>query len=119
MKEVTANKDLVANCGLYCGACGAYLKERCPGCRENVKAKWCKIRTCCGEQAYASCAECKEFADPNDCRQFNSLISRLVGLALNSNRRACVLKIREIGLDGYAAFMAEKKRQTLPRRGSV
>jgi len=36
---------------------------------------------------------------------------------LNSNRQACVLKIRELGLDGYAAFMAERKRQTLPRRG--
>jgi hypothetical protein len=27
-----------------------------------------------------------------------------------------VLKIRELGVDDYAAFMAERKRQTLPRR---
>jgi hypothetical protein len=40
MKEVLVNKDLVAHCGLYCGACGAYLKGRCPGCHENVKAGW-------------------------------------------------------------------------------
>jgi len=66
MKEIAADKDLVACCGLYCGACGAYLKGRCPGCRENSKA--------------------------------------------------CVLKIRELGLEGYAAFMAQRKRQTLPRR---
>lgn len=29
---------------------------------------------------------------------------------------ACVLKIREIGLEDYAAFMTDRKRQTLPRR---
>jgi len=32
MKEIIADEKLVAKCGLYCGACGAYLKGRCPGC---------------------------------------------------------------------------------------
>lgn len=118
MRDVTINKDLVAYCGLYCGACRAYLKGRCPGCHDNVKAKWCKIRTCCGEHGYATCADCKDFADPNDCRKFNNLIANVIGVVLNSNRQACVLKIRELGLDDYAAFMAERKRQTIPRRGA-
>lgn len=38
MKQVVADPNLVAYCGLYCGACGAYLKERCPGCHSNAKA---------------------------------------------------------------------------------
>jgi len=38
MKTITSNAELVAYCGLYCGACGAYLKGRCPGCHENKKA---------------------------------------------------------------------------------
>lgn len=118
MKEIAVNKDLVAFCGLYCGACGAYLKGRCPGCHENAKAGWCKIRTCCPEHAHATCADCKEFGDPNDCRKFNNWVSTILGIVLNSNRRACVLKIRELGLDGFAAFMAERGRQTLPRRGA-
>ena len=117
MKEITVNEDLVAYCGLYCGACGAYLKGRCPGCHENAKAGWCKIRSCCPEHFYASCADCKEFGDPNDCRKFNNWIGKIVGFVLNSNRQACVLKIRELGPGGYAAFMAERRRQTLPRRG--
>jgi hypothetical protein len=46
-------------------------------------------------------------------------VSTVIGVVLNSDRRACVLKVRELGLDGYAAFMAERGRQTLPRRGRV
>lgn len=108
--------ELIAHCGLYCGACGSYLKGRCPGCRENAKASWCKVRTCCQAQAYASCADCSEHADPASCRRFDNVISRVFGLVFNSSRRACVLKIRELGPQGYAAFMAGQRRQSLPRR---
>jgi hypothetical protein len=117
MKSVTVDKELVAYCGLYCGACGAYLKGRCPGCHQNVKAGWCKIRACCVEHHYSTCAECSEFLDPNDCRKFNNLIAKVFGLVFNSNRQACVLKIRELGLEGYATLMTDKRRQSLPRRG--
>jgi hypothetical protein len=117
MKDVVVDKNLVAYCGLYCGACGAYLKGRCPGCQGNVKAKWCHIRACCGEHARTSCADCREFPEPNDCRKFNNLMARVIGIVLNSNRRACVLKLREVGLEEYAAFMAGQKRPSLRRRG--
>lgn len=116
MKEIVQDNSLVAYCGLYCGACGSYLKGRCPGCHENAKAGWCNVRSCCGEHHYASCADCKEFTDPNDCKKFNNFFSRVMGSILNSNRHACVLKIRELGVDGYAAFMTERKLQRLPRR---
>jgi hypothetical protein len=116
MKEITVNKDLVAYCGLYCGACPSYLKDRCPGCHENVKAKWCKIRACCAEHSYGTCADCKELTDPNYCGQFNNLIARTLGFLFNSNRPACVLKIRELGTDGFAKHMAENKRLSMPRR---
>jgi hypothetical protein len=118
MKEITADGELVAYCGLYCGACGSYLKGRCPGCHENVKAGWCKIRTCCAEHDYATCVDCREFTDPNRCGKFNNIVSKVIGVVLNSNRPACVLKVRELGLDGFAALMAKRKRQTLPRRGA-
>lgn len=117
MQEVRADRSLVAHCGLYCGACRSYLKGRCPGCRENAKATWCGVRRCCQENAYASCADCRNYLDPRDCRLFHNLVSRAIGLVLNSNRRSCILQIRELGLDGHAAFMAERRLQTLPRRG--
>ena len=34
------NPEKIAFCGLYCGACRQYLKEKCPGCRKNEKAKY-------------------------------------------------------------------------------
>lgn len=34
MRAIVSNPALIANCGLCCGACKAYLKEKCPGCAE-------------------------------------------------------------------------------------
>ena len=115
MKEITADGTLVAYCGLYCGACRAYLKGRCPGCRENEKASWCKVRSCCIENELGDCAACDEFPDPADCRKFNNFMSRLFGLVFRSDRRKCIARIGETGRDAYALEMAEKKIQTLRR----
>jgi hypothetical protein len=114
---MNANKELVACCGLYCGACRSLLKGRCPGCRDNARAKWCKVRTCCIEHGYASCADCAQHADPDACRRFNNIISKAMGLLFNSNRRACVLRIREVGAAQFAEQMAAQKRPSLPRCG--
>ena len=114
--EVKRDPKLVAYCGLYCAACGAYQKGRCPGCHDNVKATWCKVRACCGEHSYLTCADCKDFPNPNDCRKLNNFIAKIIGVVLNSNRQACVLKIRELGVDEYSGFMAAEGRQSLPRR---
>lgn len=117
MPEIRADRQLVARCGLYCGACGSYLKGRCPGCAGNEKASWCKVRSCCAEHQYGSCADCGEHEDPLQCGRFDNFFARVIGVVLNSDRAACIAKIRELGPDGYAAFMAERRRQTLPRRG--
>ena len=53
---------------------------------------------------------------PGGCGRFDNVISRVIGLVLNSNRRACVLKIRELGPQGYATLMAGERRHSLPRR---
>ena len=115
MKEIVSDPRLVAHCGLYCGACGAYLKERCPGCHENRKATWCKVRACCLGHQYPSCADCAEFADPNACRKFNNLIAKLFGLLFRSDRAACVAQLRQLGLQGHADDMAAHRRQTIKR----
>jgi hypothetical protein len=115
MREIVSDAELVAHCGLYCGACRAYLKERCPGCHENRKATWCGVRTCCMEHDYASCADCAEFADPKDCKKFNNVIAKLFGLLFRSNRPACIAQIRTLGLQGHADNMAENRRQTIKR----
>ena len=115
MATVPVDRELVAYCGLYCAACGAHRKGRCAGCHGNEKATWCKIRACCRESGYTTCADCTTYADPRDCRKFHNLISRVFGLVFRSNRRACILRIREVGPAAYAEEMAAKGRQSLPR----
>ena len=115
MKPIAAEAELIACCGLYCGACGAYRKGRCPGCRENQKAGWCKVRACCLENHWATCAECTKHDDVAQCRWYNNIIARLFGFIFRSNRRACVLRIKEIGRPAFADEMAEKGTPSLRR----
>jgi hypothetical protein len=114
-KEVVADPNLVAYCGLYCGACPRYLRAGCPGCLENERATWCAVRKCCKENELRTCADCASHSDPNSCRSYNNLIARAVGFFLRSNRRACILQIRELGVAGHAADMAQHRRMTIRR----
>lgn len=113
MKQIVADSSLVAHCGLYCGACGAYRKGRCPGCHENVKATWCKVRACCIEHAHTTCAECAAYPDPNDCKLFNNVVARLFGFVFRSDRRACIALIRAKGIEEHARAMAVSGRQSI------
>jgi hypothetical protein len=115
MKEIVTDEKQVAYCGLYCAACNAYLKGKCPGCHENAKAGWCKIRTCCSDNGYLSCAECHEIADPNDCKKFNNFISKVFAVVFRSNRAACIEQIKAEGMAGHARKMAAYGHQSLPR----
>ena len=39
MKNIKADKAMIAVCGLYCGACRKYLMDKCPGCRLTMQMK--------------------------------------------------------------------------------
>ncbi len=113
MEEIVVDPDLVAYCGLYCGACPRHIKGRCPGCRENEKATWCKIRTCCISGELTTCADCQPFPDPHGCRKFHNPFSRIIGFFLRSDRRACIEQIRERGIEGHASAMAALGRPSM------
>jgi hypothetical protein len=115
MKEIRSNPDLVAHCGLYCGACKSYLRERCPGCHENQKATWCKVRLCCMDNGYLSCTDCKEFASPMECKMFNNFMSKIFGFIFRSDRSACIEQIRKIGIQAHADDMTKQGRQSIRR----
>ncbi len=107
--------ELVAYCGLYCGACSKYLKGSCPGCHANEKATWCGVRTCNMENKYQSCAECKEFSDPMACKKYNNFMAKLFGFIFRSNRAACIEQIRQVGIDEHAKKMAESGMPSIKR----
>lgn len=115
MKEITANPDLVAYCGLYCGACKPYLIGKCSGCHNNEKATWCKIRGCCSENEYKSCADCKTYPDSVECKKLNNLISKIFAIIFGSNRNASLKRIQEIGYESYAQEMCKNKAQAIKR----
>jgi hypothetical protein len=115
MKEIVVDSKLIASCGLYCGACGKFLAEKCPGCAGNEKATWCGIRKCTIGHSWKSCAECTSFSDVTECKKFNNLMSKLFGLVFRSDRKACVERIRSVGRDQYAAEMAASKKPSLSR----
>ena len=116
MEQVKSDSTLVAYCGLYCGECKKYVTGKCPGCKKNEAATWCRTRKCCIENNYASCADCKKFADINQCKDFNNFISRIFGFIFNSNRKACIDLIRKSGYEGYAEEMVKNGKMSIKRR---
>ena len=115
MTEIVSDPALVACCGLYCGACKSYLKSRCPGCSENARATWCKVRACCMANGFASCADCVRFADIQNCRKFNNIFAKFFALVFRSDRAACIAQIRKLGLRGHAEEMAKAGRHSIKR----
>ena len=115
MREIVASPDLVAYCGLYCGACKSYLKGRCDGCHKNDKATWCSVRTCCRAGRLSSCAACADHPDPRQCAKFNNFMSRVFAFVFSSDRPACVAQIQRLGLEGHAESMARLRLQSIRR----
>ncbi len=109
MKDIITDKTLISKCGLYCGSCPKYLKDKCPGCDGYENATWCKLRSCCIEHGYGSCADCKEFENVMECKKYNNFISRVIGFVLRSDREAGIKMIKEKGYEEFATYMAENK----------
>lgn len=101
--SIAPQPDAVAACGLYCGACRKFVRGKCPGCKENEKAGWCKIRTCCREQGYRSCADCAP-EKWETCKIYRNLVGKIFAFVFRSDRDACIRRIRQTG---YAAFSRE------------
>ena len=113
MKDITINPQQIAACGLYCGACKKFLNGKCSGCKENEKASWCKIRGCCQEKGFHTCAECDK--DVKDCKIHNNFVGKIFAFLFNSDRASCIRYIRENGEDAFVEKMAKEKQMTMKR----
>ena len=72
MPEMKEYSDRVPACGVFCGGCPSYTREKkpCPGAGINVaRCEACKtFHLCCQERGITHCHECKEFP----CRKLRS-----------------------------------------------
>lgn len=107
--------NLIAACGLYCGGCGRLLAGKCPGCAETKKADWCKVRSCCREHNYATCAQCAQESDPANCKKLVNFISGIFSLIFKSDRPAAIRYIKTNGSEAYAALMSSRGTHCIKR----
>jgi hypothetical protein len=115
VKKIIVDNELISYCGLYCGSCKNYLKEKCPGCRTSGKYQKCKMRPCCLKNNLTSCADCKDFKNVLECKKYTNKLWNFLEFVFRTKRSACIELIREKGYDEFAQYMAEKKLTVLKR----
>lgn len=113
------NERLIAYCGLFCGNCKQYKKGKCPGCRDNVKAKWCKIRACGIENSYNTCADCTIESRVTDCKKYNTFVSGLIELFFNTDRSECISLIKKEETEAFIQLMEKSGKMSLPKKEKV
>jgi len=121
IQTVSFEKHLIAPCGMNCGTCLGYLREKnkCPGCRisssdKAVSVKRCTVTQCSHLQTTASkfCYDCEKFP----CRRIKDLDKRY-STKYRTSFIENLTMIKEEGLDRFLVF--ESKRRTCEHCGSV
>lgn len=113
--NTTDQVQLVAFCGLYCVNCGRYRKGKCPGCKDNQKATWCKIRTCCLEKDIANCSACDTYNDPKECGKFNNILSRVIEMISGTDRSLCIRYLQNKPVEKFVEMMNDTERMNIPK----
>ena len=115
-QQTTPDTRLIAYCGLYCANCSKFNKGKCPGCAENEKMSWCKIRKCCIEKEIANCSGCEEYIYPNDCSKYDTFISRTIELFSSTDRSLCINYLRKNSAEEFVVLMKEKGAVSMPKK---
>jgi predicted Zn-ribbon and HTH transcriptional regulator len=112
MHPLTIDKTVIAPCGMDCGICRAYLREKnkCPGCNSSDlnKPKYCivcRIKNCEELEKTSDnyCFSCKIFP----CARLKQLDKRYrtkYGMSMIDNLK----KIKETGIDSFMVLENEK-----------
>jgi hypothetical protein len=111
--QLNREVNLIAKCGLYCGNCGKFKNGKCAGCEANTKATWCKARSCCIENGYATCADCS--TNPRECKKFSNFVSDIFSLIFRSDRPASIDYIKQLGREAFIQMMIDQNRMVIKK----
>ncbi|MBK8806234.1 MAG: DUF3795 domain-containing protein [Bacteroidales bacterium] len=114
METQPHNTEHISACGLYCGSCPKFKKQKCPGCAQNTKATWCKTRSCVMKNNFKSCADCS-ISNLRECKINNNFVAKAFGFVFNTDRIGGLELIRKIGYDAFAKQMHETQRVSIKR----
>jgi hypothetical protein len=67
----------VGCCGAYCGTCNVIRDGLCKGCKSgytdgtrDISRAKCKMKVCCLENQFCSCADCSEYSSCDIIQNF-------------------------------------------------
>jgi hypothetical protein len=121
IQPVTFDKHLIAPCGMNCGTCYAYLrdKNKCPGCRivssdKAISVKKCRVPECIYLLKTTSkfCFDCEKYP----CKRIKDLDKRY-STKYRTSFIENLAMIKEEGIDNFLAF--ESRRRTCIHCGST
>jgi len=112
-KQIDKDEKLIAYCGLYCGACPTYIKGKCEGCRGDsskcaVLYKQCKVRPCCADNGFFTCADCTIYASTKECKKYNPLLLKIASWVESSDRSKAIEMIKAKGRADFLTFMTDR-----------
>lgn len=119
--SVKFDRSMIAPCGMNCGTCIAYLrdKNKCCGCCPDSGFKpnhcaQCRIKNCDLLEKTTSkfCYDCEKFP----CQRLKQLDKRY-RTKYKTSFIQNLLTIKETGITNFLAF--ESKRRTCPNCGSI
>ena len=118
---ISFDESLIAPCGMNCGTCMAYLRDKntCSGCRVYSDDKAVSVRRCIitkceylARTASKFCYECEKYP----CQRMKQLDKRYRTKYRTSFIENLAM-IKEEGISNFLAF--ESKRRTCPECGSI
>src|SRR5215475_14780419 len=123
-KQIDKDENLIAYCGLYCGACPTYTSGKCEGCRGNspkcaVLYKQCKVRPCCADNGFFTCADCTIYASTKECKKYNPLLLKIASWIESSDRSKSIEMIKTKGRAEFLTFMTERNWVIIKTKDSI
>ena len=123
-KEMNRDENLIAHCGIYCGACPTFSSGKCIGCRGNspksaVMFKKCKVKPCCADNGFFTCADCTIYASTKECKKYNPLLLKFASWIESSDRSKSIEMIQTKGTTEFLAYMKEKNWVIIKTKDSL